>query len=233
MLTHDNLILNKYTKWYISLIENRIQNTPDGYSEKHHILPKCAGGSDESHNLVRLTAREHYIAHLLLAKMFNGNLKHRLKFALTAFNMSNGSQQREFNMNSRLFESMTKDARKDAAKHHIGKFAAICIATGETEYIRVDDERYLRGEYVAKSKGVLKGTTKTEEHKRKLAKSKVGSQNPQSKYLFHTPNGVFESSRLAAEANNTTNVTVYNRCVKYTSAKFKDWYVTPVNEQET
>ncbi len=40
----------------------------DGYFEKHHILPKSLGGGDEPYNLVLLTAREHFIAHLLLWK---------------------------------------------------------------------------------------------------------------------------------------------------------------------
>ena len=40
----------------------------DGYFELHHILPRCMGGLDEDTNLVLLTAKEHYIAHLLLSK---------------------------------------------------------------------------------------------------------------------------------------------------------------------
>lgn len=37
----------------------------------HHIVPKSEGGGDEPENLVCLTLREHYIAHLLLAKIYN------------------------------------------------------------------------------------------------------------------------------------------------------------------
>lgn len=40
-----------------------------GYYEKHHIIPKCVGGSDEDDNFVLLTAREHYLAHMLLWKI--------------------------------------------------------------------------------------------------------------------------------------------------------------------
>ena len=32
-----------------------------GYYEKHHIQPKSLGGSNKKENLVRLTAREHFI----------------------------------------------------------------------------------------------------------------------------------------------------------------------------
>jgi 5-methylcytosine-specific restriction endonuclease McrA len=40
------------------------------YIEKHHIIPKCLGGNDSEENLTRLTAREHYIAHWLLHKIY-------------------------------------------------------------------------------------------------------------------------------------------------------------------
>ena len=36
------------------------------YYESHHIVPRSEGGSNSSSNLVLLTAKEHYIAHLLL-----------------------------------------------------------------------------------------------------------------------------------------------------------------------
>lgn len=38
--------------------------------EYHHITPRCLGGSDLLTNLVYLSAEEHFIAHLLLTKLF-------------------------------------------------------------------------------------------------------------------------------------------------------------------
>ena len=38
------------------------------YYERHHIIPKCLGGTDDVDNLIDLFAKEHYIAHQLLAK---------------------------------------------------------------------------------------------------------------------------------------------------------------------
>lgn len=48
----------------------------------HHIIPRCIGGTDSHENLVKLTAREHYIAHLLLTKMLEGNARYKLQIAL-------------------------------------------------------------------------------------------------------------------------------------------------------
>ena len=62
-----------YTKHYNALIERAKGRKLDCYTEKHHIMPKCLGGSDENENLVELTAREHYIAHQLLVKMHPEN----------------------------------------------------------------------------------------------------------------------------------------------------------------
>ena len=58
---------------YQRLIAKAKERTcPEGYVEKHHILPRALGGSDDSSNLVVLTSREHFIAHALLAKIHGG-----------------------------------------------------------------------------------------------------------------------------------------------------------------
>lgn len=40
------------------------------YFESHHIIPECLGGSNEKSNLVLLTAREHFVCHRLLSKIY-------------------------------------------------------------------------------------------------------------------------------------------------------------------
>lgn len=54
-----------------------------GY-EIHHIRPRCMGGGDDSSNLVKLTVREHCIAHKLLTKFVKGKYKYKL---LTAYKL--------------------------------------------------------------------------------------------------------------------------------------------------
>lgn len=63
---------NKYTSWYNQLViaaKSQERSKKDEYFESHHIVPKSLGGSDEDDNLILLTPREHFIAHLLLTKM--------------------------------------------------------------------------------------------------------------------------------------------------------------------
>lgn len=58
-----------YQRIYDQLISNAKQREVSGYTEMHHIIPRCMGGDNSNENLVRLTAREHFIAHELLFKI--------------------------------------------------------------------------------------------------------------------------------------------------------------------
>lgn len=46
-----------------------------GYSELHHIVPRCMKGANSTDNLVELTPEEHVIAHLLLTRIYPHNSK--------------------------------------------------------------------------------------------------------------------------------------------------------------
>jgi len=63
-----------------------------GYSEKHHVVPRCLGGSNSKDNLVVLTAEEHFLAHQLLVKMHPGN--HKLAYAAQAMVFKNAKTRR-------------------------------------------------------------------------------------------------------------------------------------------
>lgn len=74
---------NKYSLAYYSIIDRAKSRLLEGYTETHHIIPKSLGGTDASSNLVELTAREHYICHLLLPKMTDGENKYKMIYAYT------------------------------------------------------------------------------------------------------------------------------------------------------
>ena len=46
----------------------------DMYTEVHHILPKCQGGTNDKSNLVRMPVRYHIMAHILLSKAYPDNI---------------------------------------------------------------------------------------------------------------------------------------------------------------
>lgn len=90
--------MNKhYADRYARFIQNYMDRV-DGYFESHHIIPLCQGGADEPSNIVRLSARAHYIAHLLLARMYPESKG--LSLAVILFN----TNKRGIKMSSRLYE---------------------------------------------------------------------------------------------------------------------------------
>jgi hypothetical protein len=62
-----------YRRHYERLIDRARARVIIGYRECHHIIPRCIGGLDEAENLVELTAKEHYLAHQLLVKIYPAN----------------------------------------------------------------------------------------------------------------------------------------------------------------
>lgn len=79
-----------YKKQYDALVATRKRRTlKEGeYYEHHHIIPKCVGGTDTADNMVTLSAREHYIAHWLLTKMYPSEWK--LMYAFYQMSKVNG-----------------------------------------------------------------------------------------------------------------------------------------------
>lgn len=69
-----------YHRIYREFIADRKQRQAEvsGYSEKHHIVPRSLGGSNSPDNIVRLTAGDHFFAHLLLAKCHGGAMWYAL-----------------------------------------------------------------------------------------------------------------------------------------------------------
>jgi len=64
---------NNYTKIYYRIIHRATERIykkekNDGY-QKHHIIPKCIGGTNAFNNLVIVTYKEHRVCHCLLIKM--------------------------------------------------------------------------------------------------------------------------------------------------------------------
>jgi hypothetical protein len=72
---YESMQNQKYRKHYEKLVTRSQNRIVEGYTEKHHIIPKCLCGTNDKANLVRLTPSEHYVAHQFLLKCFKGNRK--------------------------------------------------------------------------------------------------------------------------------------------------------------
>lgn len=81
---------NKYAKWYWELIEKRSRDPAAFSFEKHHPIPKSMGGT----KTVKLTPREHFIAHLLLTKMTSGKALRQMRWAMHRLAYSKNQSER-------------------------------------------------------------------------------------------------------------------------------------------
>ena len=113
-----------YKKVYYQLIERAITRhltRKDCYIEKHHIIPKAEGGVDDKSNLVNLTAREHYIAHLLLAKIYDDAAMYAAIILMRG--QPKQINQKHVRFNSHLFENLRVEFGKKTSIEQKGKQA--------------------------------------------------------------------------------------------------------------
>lgn len=127
MLETFDFLQNKYTKWYFNIISNAQNRDISSYTEKHHIIPKSLGGSNKQTNLVKLTAREHFICHWLLTKMVDGDAKSKMCKALY-ITQTHGIGQYRYKITSRMYNQIklmrsltTKNTRTGSQNYNFGK----------------------------------------------------------------------------------------------------------------
>ena len=105
-----------YEAHYNTLIERAKNRLLECYTERHHIVPRCMGGSDDADNIVDLTAEEHYVAHQLLVKMHPGNRK--LVYAMAAMANMDATGKR---INNRLYGWTKRKLSEAQSARRIGK----------------------------------------------------------------------------------------------------------------
>ena len=158
-----------YLKTYIDLIrkaENRTGLT--GYVEKHHVFPKSIFGDNK--RLVKLTAKEHYIAHALLEKICikrYGKTHTKTTKMVRAFFLMNNAEGKgqERYINSNMYE------------HNKLRFSE--SISGENNHFygkkRIFTEEHLanlRSTHKGGKENPLYGIPRSEEIKQKLRKPK-------------------------------------------------------------
>ena len=97
-----------YSRHYSLLVNRAKTRILACYKEAHHIIPKCMGGSDDASNIVDLTAREHYIAHILLAKIYGGTLWHAVNLMGRLKKYSNRHYEKARLEHSKLLSEQNK-----------------------------------------------------------------------------------------------------------------------------
>lgn len=142
-----------------------------GYGEVHHIIPKCIGGTNDSSNKIKLTAREHFIVHRLLIKIYDNK---KLKYALWAMcNQVNHKNQKRNIICSHEYEHIkTLFSKSISGDNHWAKSPEFREKMRLVALNRppVSDETRL------KLSVALKGIKKTGSWKEKIGKGNKGKK---------------------------------------------------------
>lgn len=109
----SQLYLDRYVK-LISYV--KMNPNINGYVENHHIIPRSMGGKEDD-NIIKLNARQHFLAHWMLWKAFK-NDKVTLGFWMLRY-MNNDNQQRY--ITSREFKTLREDYSKIVSDRFKGK----------------------------------------------------------------------------------------------------------------
>lgn len=112
----DLFVNNKYFHVYMSLCRRADKRELVGYLEKHHVIPRAFGGLDDNKNIVKLTAREHFIAHLCLTRCTSGLSRYLMVHAAWLMMIHNG-----VHINSRCYARLKRDQAEAARISNTGK----------------------------------------------------------------------------------------------------------------
>jgi len=110
----------KYLIKYRHFIWSRLfRNTKSQYLEKHHIVPKSFGMNEDYRsqkwNVIDLSPREHYIAHMLLWKAFGDQMSKAFHFMTV-----NKRNKFDYRLSSRTYEKLKSDYSKEISKRFTG-----------------------------------------------------------------------------------------------------------------
>lgn len=155
---------NKYTALYYKIVDRaKTRLKLEGYIERHHIIPKCAGGSNKNDNLAGVSFREHWILHHLLLKMVDDKrLKSKMYYAFCR--MHNGGNGQK--INSRAYERI-----KRANRH-------LCSGENNPRFGMHNSEKHksILSAFMKGNQYSL-GLKRSDETKQKMAKALIGNKN--------------------------------------------------------
>ena len=165
----------------------------DGYHERHHIIPKCMNGSNSKDNLIDLYAREHFIAHKLLAEENPQN--YQLKYAYWNMCQCTGRDGQDKYIptpeeyeEARIFchEAMSGENHPMYGKHH---------AQESREKMSISKKDMCNGE-----NNPFFGKKHSQENIEKMKGTHSGKDNPKSRPVYCIELGIgFDSIGIASE----------------------------------
>lgn len=180
------------------------------YVEHHHITPRSLGGTDEDENIVKLTAREHFICHWLLVKMYNKGSLERKKMLCAFWKMRQSpTNTHKRYLNSRAYEKLRiefsismKDFQTNEKNSQFGKKWFTNYETGESHsFFEKPNDKWLEG------RNLFHGQTSELRIKKTLDETR--------KYWNFYHSGNYHKLEDYAKLLGISKIALHNRFVKY------------------
>ena len=207
---------------YKEFIDNILQtrgrfNCGDKYHERHHILAKCCGGTNDTENLIDLYPREHYIAHRLLAienpdneglvcaytfMVFgNGKDKNKEKFILTPEEYEEARIKLSHMMKERFKDKtrhpnwgkkLSEETKRKISVGHKGLRSSLGRVLSDETKKKIGEANHQKGEE----------TRKKQSASQKKRGHYAGSNNPKARKTIRLSDGkIYDYGKQAAEEN--------------------------------
>ena len=216
------IIKNKYFKWYTNIINNAKNKSNlivDDYHENHHIIPRAIFNNiisinennvnlDDKNNIISLTAKEHFIAHLLLSKFTTGVDQRKMIHAMYGLLFQRSAiQNRYVTLNSRTYEYIKKEFIKSVSgdnhwtKHVSKELLSEIAIKREANY--TPEQKTLRAE---KQSQRTKGIPKTEKWFENAPKAMKGKKKTITQKLLDARKKIKEEYALGLRINPMQDV---------------------------
>jgi len=166
---------NKYTQWYYDIINNARNRVLDKsiYIERHHIIPKCMNGSDDKTNIVKLTAREHFLCHWLLTKMVSKNNYNRMLNAVWRM-VCIEQYGRRYKINSRIYQKLREQFSLLMSNRIVSEITKDKIRTARVNQIISNETKIKMSESAKGRISHRKGKKLSKSHIENVRKSIIG-----------------------------------------------------------
>lgn len=145
-----------YLRIHDAIISRARTRVLSGYKERHHVIPRCLGGTDDSDNIVELTAREHFIVHKLLCEIHPTENKLVYAYWMMSNKISSDKHERDYIVTSRDYDNARKLFSETSSKSQKGK--------------RLSSEHKEKLSKAAKTRKTREPIKHSEETKQKLSK---------------------------------------------------------------
>lgn len=205
----ENFPLNKYAKHYIRLIETRRNQKREKFkTESHHIFPVSIFGTNKER--VNLTHKEHFIAHLLLWKMyqkeFGSDYFATKKMAKTVFYFNCNhrklqDKQLQNKMCSKLYQNLREqfqviNSEQTTKLHQEGKFDN--NLEWLADYWKIEDNRNAQSERRKQWCSIPENKEKQKETNKKLTNTPKWKEQRRLKQIEFSSDPEYTKKRIDA-----------------------------------